>query len=103
MKTNYILRQKTKNYIGTVIGFGIIIYFGAHGVFGDRGINDWFEISGNLSSLEHEYILNDFEINSLKHRISLLRDEGLDLDFLDERARYVLGLAKASEILILDQ
>ena len=50
-------------------------------------------LSRNLAQLEAEIA----EIENLTHRLS---DTYLDLDLLDERARDVLGLLRADEIVI---
>ena len=84
-------------------GLGLVAYFGVHGVLGERGLGDWFLLSEQIARLEQRYILNQGRIDLLEHRVALLREESLDLDLLDERARHVLGLARRDEILVLGE
>jgi cell division protein FtsB len=39
----------------------------------------------------------------LERRVAALKPEGLDRDMLDERARVVLGLAHADEVVFLNE
>ncbi len=67
---------------------------------GDRGWSGWqdlqtesVELRGQLQSLKQQ---ND----NLQSQAALLSNETLDLDFLDERARIVLGLVDRKDTVI---
>lgn len=95
------LKQRSRTAVATLLGAAVVAYFGYHGVRGDRGIEEWFRLSGQLQSLEKRQLLNAQRIATLDKRVGLLREETLDRDLLDERARAVLGLAQPDEIIIL--
>ena len=52
----------------------MVAYFGYHGVRGDRGIEEWFRLSGQLGSLEKRQLLNAQRIATLDKRVGLLPD-----------------------------
>jgi cell division protein FtsB len=95
------LRQRSRTALATLLGAAAIAYFGYHAVQGDRGIEEWFRLTGQLEALEQRQQLNATRIATLERRVNLLREEALDRDLLDERARAVLGLARPDEIIIL--
>ncbi|MBM3506280.1 MAG: septum formation initiator family protein [Alphaproteobacteria bacterium] len=95
------LRQRSRTALATLLGASAIAYFGYHAVQGDRGIEEWFRLCGQLEALQKRQVLNRTRIAALEHRVNLLREEALDRDLLDERARAVLGLARPDEIIIL--
>jgi cell division protein FtsB len=95
------LRQRSRTALATLLGASAIAYFGYHAVQGNRGIEEWFRLSGQLEALEKRQVLNAQRIAILDRRVGLLREETLDRDLLDERARAVLGLARPEEIIVL--
>jgi cell division protein FtsB len=95
------LRQRSRTALATLLGASAIAYFGYHAVQGNRGIEEWFRLSGQLEALEKRQVLNAQRIAILDRRVGLLREETLDRDLLDERARAVLGLARPDEIIVL--
>lgn len=103
MRARTELRRRLRTLFAALIGVGAVGYFGVHGILGDRGVGDWFELSGQIARLEQRTILNQGRIDILERRVRLLREESLDLDLLDERARHVLGLARTDEIIVLGE
>ncbi len=79
-----------------IILLGIQIVQSERGYFGLDGLRQQrAQLQGQLSELQH---VN----NQLQIRIHRLSDGSLDGDFLDERARMVLGLAAQDEVVIFD-
>jgi cell division protein FtsB len=95
------LQRRSRTALATLLGAAAIAYFGYHAVHGERGIEEWFRLSGQLETLQQRYAVNAGRIATLEKRVRLLREETLDRDLLDERARAVLGLAQPDEIIIL--
>ncbi|WP_282603419.1 septum formation initiator family protein [Paracoccus sp. PARArs4] len=76
------------------------LYFAYAAVQGPSGILRRIQIEAETQELmEQRDALRDevAQMQNLTHRLS---DEYLDLDLLDERARDVLGLIRADEIMI---
>ncbi|PJE34554.1 septum formation initiator precursor [Pseudooceanicola lipolyticus] len=87
-------------FVFFALAFALSAYFTFAAIQGNYGLFRRVEISAeaealsrNLAQLEAEIA----EIENLTHRLS---DTYLDLDLLDERARDVLGLLRADEIVI---
>jgi cell division protein FtsB len=95
-------RRSWRAAAGVLVGLAAIGYFGYHSVAGERGIDDWFEVTRELERLEERHQLNAARIAYWEHQVSLLRDDSLDPDLLDERARHSLGLAHPNEIVVLN-
>lgn len=96
-------RSNRPNF-GAVLFFGVAmalgIYFTFAAVQGDYGLFRRVEIeaeSDRLRSDRDRLAENVARMEALTTRLS---DDYLDLDLLDERARRVLGLIRADEIVI---
>lgn len=75
-------------------------YFAFAAVQGEYGVFRNVELSAQREVLETELAALDAEAARLRDRTRRLSDGFLDLDLLDERARLVLGLARADEIVV---
>ncbi|MBU2957572.1 septum formation initiator family protein [Paracoccus sp. 1_MG-2023] len=83
-----------------VLFCALALYFAYAAVQGPSGILRRIQIEAETAELvEQRNALRDevAQMQNLTHRLS---DEYLDLDLLDERARDVLGLIRADEIMI---
>ena len=103
MAVRYGLGRWLRALFAALTGVGAVGYFGVHGILGERGIGDWFELSSQITALEQRQIRNQGRIDLMEHRVRLLRETSLDLDLLDERVRAVLGLARPDEIIVLGE
>ncbi len=75
----------------------LLAYFCYHAVSGDRGLLALMKLSNQVEQSRQELDNVNFERLKLEHRVSLLRDESLDLDLLDEQARKLLGYVGTDE------
>ena len=75
-----------------------VAYFGYHAIQGERGLVTWLQLSYQAEQTRVALALSRAEERQLAHRVALLRRDNLDPDMLDERARAVLNLASADEI-----
>ncbi|MCK0166877.1 septum formation initiator family protein [Jannaschia sp. S6380] len=96
------IRRKFRGY-GLILPLGLLI-FGGYFVFaavqGEYGVLRRVELESERAVLEAELALLDAEAERMRERTRRLSDDYLDLDLLDERARLVLGLARADEIIV---
>jgi cell division protein FtsB len=80
---------------------GIIIlllaYFVFHSIYGSRGILAYFKLQAELQKSHETLTTLREERLDIENRTKLLRQESLDLDMLDEKARNVLGLCTPEE------
>ncbi len=77
-------------------------YFGYHAVQGERGLVSWLRLSHEVERVEAELAANRVERLTVERRVALLSPATLDRDMLDERARFVLGGARADEVIFLN-
>jgi len=83
-----------------VICLSLAGYFTFDAVQGDYGLFRRIAIEAEMKSLEAERAALEVEVARMENLTRRLSDEFLDLDLLDERARDVLGLLRAEEIVI---
>lgn len=80
-----------------VLGTGYFLYSALEG---DYGKFRQMQVLAQQKTLETELKLVTAEREIVQNRVKRLSDGYLDLDLLDERARKVLGLMRADEIVI---
>ena len=85
-------------YFGLTMTAGLYFTFAA--VQGDYGLFRRVQIEAERATLEVELAGLKAEVALMENRTRRLSDRYLDLDLLDERAREVLGLIRADEIVI---
>ena len=67
---------------------------------GDYGVLRRIQIDAETAALAEERDRLELELADLRNKTRRLSDDYLDLDLLDERARSVLGMMRADEIII---
>ncbi|RBO53561.1 septum formation initiator family protein [Rhodovulum sp. BSW8] len=85
-------------YIG--ISFSLAMYFTFAAVQGDYGLFRRIQIEADAAALEAQKAALEAELEAVSNKTRRLSDGYLDLDLLDERARSVLGLIRADEIVV---
>ena len=76
------------------------LYFTFAAVQGDYGLFRRAEIRAQAADLRAELGAVSAEVARMENLTRRLSDDYLDLDLLDERARLVLGMVRADEIVI---
>ena len=82
-----------------VIAAGIV-YFAAHALTGESGLLAWVGYKHRIAMLEAELAEATMLRADLEDRASRLRVETLDLDFLEERARALVGVGRPDDIIV---
>ncbi|ATX66302.1 FtsB family cell division protein [Roseinatronobacter bogoriensis] len=85
-------------YFGTAIVLGLYFTFAA--VQGAFGLFNRVQIEAEVTTLKAQRDKLRIELAEVENRTRRLSDDFLDLDLLDERARFVLGLARPDEVII---
>lgn len=85
-------------YFAGVLMLGLYFTFAA--VQGDYGVFKRAEIDAEARLLQDELAALQAEVAAMENLTRRLSDSYLDLDLLDERARDVLGMVRADEIVI---
>lgn len=83
-----------------VLALALGLYFAFAAVQGPSGILRRIQIESEMAELAVERDRLRTEVARMQNLTRRLSDEYLDLDLLDERAREVLGYARADEIIL---
>ena len=97
------IRRRARDVAGPVLMVAVAGYFGYHAVEGDRGLIAWWQVTQQLKNATATFDRVHGEREALEHRVSLLGNDKLDPDLLDERAHAMLNLARPDEVMILEQ
>lgn len=73
----------------------------AQALQGERGLRGWMDLQAEKQERTEELAALKAQNADLQSDVFRLSDEALDLDFLDERARLVLGLTGKNEQVII--
>lgn len=68
---------------------------------GERGLRGWLDLQAEKHDRAEDLAELKAQNSELQTHVFRLSDESLDLDFLDERARLVLGLTAPQEKVII--
>ena len=85
----------------TVALLGFQGYLGYSAISGQFGIESREEILADIEVLEDRSAALQAEIDSYRHRASLMNPRHLDPDIVTERARALLNMANADDILVM--
>lgn len=98
------MNRNTRPAIGSLAFFasamGLATYFTFAAVQGDYGLFRRAEITAEADQLRAQLHIAEAEVARMENLTKRLSDDFLDLDLLDERARRVLGMIRAEEIVI---
>lgn len=76
-------------------------YLGYSALTGQFGIESREEILKNIEVLQDRSSALQAEVNAFQHRVSLMNPRHLDPDLVTERARALLNMANADDILVM--
>jgi cell division protein FtsB len=79
----------------------MIGYFGVNAYTGKYGLTARVQLDSEIVALTRELARLKQERAEAERRVSLLRSDSVDPDILDERARYQLNYANASDLVRL--
>jgi cell division protein FtsB len=93
--------MRLRSFIFPLLACGVGGYFGYHLEIGDHGLNARTDLERRKDVLQGELAGLEEVKTRLERDVALLRPESLDPDMLDERARAILNLAHADDLVIL--
>lgn len=94
------VKRKVKAVIPPVLFLSLVGYFGWNATQGDHGLRTYRAQLQLLQQADDAQQAALFENAAWNQRVSGLRDNGLDADTLDERARAMLNLAEPTDIVV---
>nr|WP_321456986.1 septum formation initiator family protein [uncultured Cohaesibacter sp.] len=80
----------------------VLSYFVYHTLHGSYGVYALADMKGQADMLEADLLDLRYQREAAEHRIALLRNDTLDPDMMDERARAYLDVANPNEIVIFN-
>lgn len=92
--------ERVRPYAPTGVFAFLIVYFAFHALTGERGLLGERSRETTLASELAELKRLRAERQELETRVSLLRDDHLSRDLLEERARILLGFADPRDYVI---
>ncbi len=94
------LKKRLSAVVGPVLGGLLIAYFAYHAIEGQHGVLAWAEMNKRIAVAEKVVAGLEEERRILEHRVSLLHPDNIDPDFLEERARLLLGMVREDELVV---
>ena len=95
------MRARARHVVGPALGICAVAYFAFHAVHGERGFLAWQQLKQEMAAAEAMAEEVSTHRDAWERRVGRLRPESLDSDLLDEQARRMLGVAAATETVIL--
>jgi cell division protein FtsB len=84
-----------------LVSGGVVWYFLLHAQTGSRGLEALGGLQTAIRSMETELAALTEERQGWEKRLRLMRDEGVDRDLLDERARSILGRVHRNDVVVI--
>jgi len=78
----------------------LILYFSYHALAGDQGLAAWNGLQEEETGLEAQLEKLKAERASLETSLKRLRDQSLDMDYVEEIARTRLSYVRPDEVLV---
>lgn len=97
------IKLNSPSTITTGVLLLLLVYFGYHAITGDRGLLALMHLSKEVDESRNNLDQIVADKLTLEHRVSLLRDESLDLDLLDEQSRKLLGYVGKDEVIYMPE
>jgi cell division protein FtsB len=94
------LKRRARDLVGPVLGLSALVYFVYHAVEGDRGLFAYFRLTHHIVETQAALDQVAAEREALERRVSRLRNESLDRDLLEERARAILNYVRPDEVVV---
>lgn len=87
--------------IGPVAWMCIIAYFSYYAINGERGLLSMRQLRTEVDQAKAALAKVHDDRIRLERRTTLLRPDSLDLDMVDERARQMLNMSHADDVIIM--
>jgi cell division protein FtsB len=91
---------KPRQILAPLLFATVFGYFGYHLVNGDRGLLAMAQLQRETQIADQNFAEADAARKIWELRVSELRNQSLDPDMLDERARSLLNYAKKDDIIV---
>jgi cell division protein FtsB len=94
------LKRRARTAVAPIVFLSVFGYFGWNATQGDRGLVAYAQRQDLLKQAQDDLGRAEGERAAWERRVAGLRNNHLDRDTLDERARAMLNLAEPSDIVV---
>ena len=94
------VKRKAKGAIAPAIFLSLVAYFVWNVMEGDRGLRSYAQRQQLLRQAQAELAQAEKDKEGWERRVAGLRNQHIDRDTLDERARAMLNMADPSDIIV---
>jgi cell division protein FtsB len=94
------VRRVVRSVVPPTIFLGIAVYFGWNATQGDHGMQAYQQQLGLLAQAQQVQQDALTEQAAWRRRVNGLKEQSLDTDILDERARAMMNMADRNDIVI---
>ena len=103
VKKRHQSQFKKIGYTPVLIVCLLCIYFSYHLLQGERSLWSYVDNQTKISEAQAELSQIEAETAALSDKINRLQLTSLDADFLEERARYLLGYVSPNELIVIEE
>jgi cell division protein FtsB len=96
----YRMLLKPRQILAPLLFATVFGYFGYHLVNGDRGLLAMAQLQRETQIADQNFAEADATRKIWERRVSELRNQSLDPDMLDERARALLNYSKKDDVIV---
>jgi cell division protein FtsB len=100
-----VIRRGVRSVLVTLalylVSGAVVSYFLFHAQHGTRGLEARDTLQGTLREMETELAALTVERKGWEQRLSLVRDEAVDRDLLEEMARNTLGRVHKNDVILM--
>lgn len=95
------IKRRVKSAVPSVVLLAVAAYFGWSATQGDRGLQAYAHQQDQLRLAQLELTRTNAEVDVWERHVAALRNNRLDPDTLDERARAMLNLADPADVVVM--
>ena len=95
------VKRKARAAVPPMVFLSLVAYFGWNAIQGDRGLLASAQRQEVLKARKLELARAETERDAWERRVAALRDNRIDRDMLDERAREMLNRADPADVIVL--
>lgn len=100
MSVAHEIQRRALAALTPVICACTIGYFAFHALEGERGLQAYSRLTVQIAESRAMLAATTSERRRMEAKVALLRNDGLDMDVVDELARANLGLVRSDELVI---
>ena len=95
------LKNFARGIAAPTLFLSLVAYFSWNATQGDRGLQSYALRQAQLKQVQAELKRVESDRDTLERRVAGLRNQRLDADTLDERARAMLNVAEPTDIVLM--